>query len=334
MNRYRSLFAVGSAALATALAVSVSACGAEVESADSATISVTNCGVQQHYPSPKAAVAYDVSAIEKMFALGLTDRMRGIVMPKTVTSAIAKSPYRDDYAKVETISEDVLAQEPIVAAKADWVSAGWKSGFSAERGITPDSLERLGIHSYVQEETCYEHGPQHPGTPLEATYADLINLGTIFQVPDRARTLVDSMKAKEASLRERAARKTLHPKLFVYDLGTDEPFTVGNQAAAHTVIELAGARSVTGNLRSRWTSVGWESVVAAQPDGIVVVDYNKQPVAEKIEYLRTASPLRNSPAVVNNRIHVIDYGAMMAGPRNLDTATELADYLESTGLSR
>ena len=181
MNRSRHLLAVPAIAVAAALAA---ACGAQVDSADDPNVDVVNCGVAQSYPSPKAAVPYDVSAIEKMFALDLTDRIKGIVMPKTVASAIARSPYRDDYAKVTTLSDDVLAQEPIVAAKADWVFAGWKAGFSPERGVTPESLEKLGIHSYMQEETCFALGDDavQPPTPLEATYRDLTNLGTIFQI--------------------------------------------------------------------------------------------------------------------------------------------------------
>lgn len=109
---------------------SLSACGAKVEATDEAkNTTVVNCGIEQSYPSPQNAVAYD-TAIEAVFSLGLADRMRGIVMPRSINSVIANSPYKADYEKVETLSDDVLSQETLVNAGADWAYAGWRAGFA------------------------------------------------------------------------------------------------------------------------------------------------------------------------------------------------------------
>ncbi|WP_338013978.1 ABC transporter substrate-binding protein, partial [Corynebacterium heidelbergense] len=328
------------ALLATALlaAAGLTACGADVEDTpQDRNITVTNCGVTQTYPRPQHPVAYDVSAIEKMFSLGLADQMRGIVMPKTVNSAIGKSPYHQDYHSVETISDQVLGQEAIVNAKADWVFAGWQAGFSQERGVTPQSLDKLGIHSYMQEETCYNYGaggtkeanPAAPDQPIEAMYQDLHNLGEIFGVQDRAEKLVRDLRDRERSLHDKvqAIPAAERQKVFVYDSGTDEPYTAGRRAALNSVIDLAGGRSVTGDVDARFTTVGWESIVTAEPDAVVVIDYNKQPVADKINYLRTQSPIKDTPAVKNNRIYVIDYGEAVSNPRNIEAAEKLAGFL-------
>ena len=64
----------------------------------------------------------------------------------------------------------------------------------------------------------------------------------------------------------------------------------------------------------------------------MVVDYNKQPVQEKLDYLRTESPVKDSPAVKNGNIYVMDYGEAVSSPRNMDGAQKLADYLRSKGL--
>ncbi|GAA1083220.1 ABC transporter substrate-binding protein [Tsukamurella strandjordii] len=324
------------AALAATIAVTA-ACGARTAEPTAAPIEVTNCGVQQHYPSPTAAVPYDVSAIEKMFALGLTDRIKGIVLPKTVNGVIAKSPYRAEYAKVPVLSDGVLTQEPLVAAKADWAFAGWQAGFSPARGVTPDSLNTLGIGSYMQEETCYNYGDKpadRAANPLADTYADFTNLGAIFRVQDRAAALVDQLRARERALQERADRKRVKPSVFIYDSGTSDPYTAGRRAAADQVVSLAGGRSVTHDVDGRWTAVGWESIVAAQPEVIVIVDYDKQPAQQKIDYLRQASPIKDSPAVRGDRIRVVDYAELVAGARNLDAASTLADYLEQSGVAR
>ncbi|MFI8596409.1 ABC transporter substrate-binding protein [Rothia koreensis] len=315
-------------------ALLLSGCGASVEEDGSGAPkkSVTNCGQTTSYPSPGKAVAYDVSAIEKMFSLGLADRMRGIVLPKTVSSVIDKSPYRDDYQKVETISDSVLSQESLVSASADWVFAGWQAGFSEERGVTPDSLAKVGINAYMQNETCYNYKSDTSAPePIDATIQDLKDLGTIFDVQDRADALVSDLEQRRKKLAE-DPRPEDQSRVFVYDSGTSEPYTAGKRTATNSVVELAGARSVTSDVDARWDTVGWESVVTADPQAIVVVDYNKQPVEDKIDYLKNESPIKDSPAVREDNVYVMDYGEAVAGPRNIEAAEKLSEYLRERGL--
>ena len=57
-------------------------CGAQVQkdAASGAEKTIENCGRSSTYPTPQKAVAYDVSAIEKMFSLGLAEQMRGCLL--------------------------------------------------------------------------------------------------------------------------------------------------------------------------------------------------------------------------------------------------------------
>ena len=132
------------AGLLAAGLLTTTGCGAEVEPAaknPSGAVTVSNCGRKVTYPRPQRPVAYDVSGAEKMFALGLADRMRGYVMNELGDPSIEGSPWRKDYAKVERLGTARITREIVVDAKADWVLAGWNSGFSEERGITPDAAE-------------------------------------------------------------------------------------------------------------------------------------------------------------------------------------------------
>lgn len=308
-------------------------CGADVASESDrgpTPVTVENCGEEITYPRPKRAVAYDMSSTEKMFALGLADRMRGIVMPTTADPAVQRSPYLDDYESVDVLSTDVLSREVVVDAKADWVLAGWNSGFSEERGITPALLDEVGIHSYQHTESCFDYG-DNPVTvpPLDALYTDLRQIGRIFHVEARAENLVDDLKARATKLRKNQPDEPA--RVFVYDSGTDKPFTSGAQAAPNAIIELAGGQNILHDVQQRWTTVGWESVVRARPEVITVVDYGDQPVEDKIEFLKSHPPLKSTPAVRNERFHVLDYGTAVSGPRNIDAAEELADYLRSIG---
>lgn len=316
------------AALTSTALLALTACGATVDnSAEGTEITTHSCGVEQKYPRPQRPVAYDVSSIEKMFSLGLAEQMRGIVLPKTIKSAIDKSPYKEDYAKVDMLSDDVLSQEVLVNAQADWAMAGWQGGFSQERGVTPESLQKVGINSYLQEETCFDYdaaGRDAEKDPIAAMYKDIEHLGEIFQVEDRAGSVVAGLKKREQALLKNTKEFTPRPRVFIYDSGTDSPYTAGKHTALNSVVELAGGKSVTADVNARFTSVGWEPVVKAEPEEIVVIDYNKQPVEEKIRFLTQESPLKNSPAVRAGRIHVIDYGEAVSSPRNIDAAESLS----------
>ncbi|GAA1198354.1 ABC transporter substrate-binding protein [Prauserella alba] len=310
------------------------ACGADVQRnarEGPRPVTVENCGKQITYPLPRNAVAYDMSATEKMFALGLADRMRGIVMPSTADPAVERSPYREDYRSVETLSTDVLGFETVVDAEADWVLAGWGSGFSEERGITPQRLDEVGISSYQFTESCFNYG-ENPVTvpPMEALYTDLRQIGRIFHVEDRAQQLVSDIQRRAEQLR--SSRPEGDPaRVFIYDSGTDQPFTSGNQASPNAIVSLAGGENIFSDLKQRWTTVGWEPVVKANPEVITVVDYGDQPVEEKIAFLKSHPPLASTPAVRNDRFHVLDYGEAVSGPRNIDAAEELAEYLRGIG---
>lgn len=321
-------------ALALPAAMLLGACGAEVEGgADaSAEVSIENCGETRTYPRPEKAIAYDMSSIEKMFALGLQDRMRGMVLPASAADPAARSTYAEDYEATENLSTDVLSLETVVDSEADWVLAGWSSGFSEERGITPARLDELGIGSYQHTESCFTYGEDPVVVPpLEALYTDLEQIGEVFGVEDRAEAVVTDIEDRFAALEERRTPGE-GPRTFIYDSGTSAPYTSGAQGMPHEIVERAGAEHVFGDLQQRWTEVGWEAVVERDPEVIAVVDYGDQPVEDKIGFLKSHPGLRTTPAVRNDRFYVLDYGLAVSGPRNVDAAEQLADWLEEEGL--
>ncbi|MEV5543682.1 ABC transporter substrate-binding protein [Saccharopolyspora shandongensis] len=309
-------------------------CGASVEPAAQngpAPVTVTNCGVPVPYPRPQRPVSYDVSGTEKMFALGLADRMRGYVMNAQAEPSIAGSPWRADYARVPRLGTSRITREIVVDAQADWVLAGWGSGFSEERGITPQLLDQLGIRSYVHTETCWDYGDKQPVPPLEALYADLQNLGRIFGVEQRADELVAELRGRIAKVEQGRPVGVTPVPVFVYDSGADQPYTAGRHAAPTDIIAAAGGRNVLADVGKGWTTVGWESVVAAKPEVIVIIDYAGQSAAEKQAFLESLPAMRSVPAVQQKRYFVLSYGDAVSGPRNVKGAEDFAAYLRSIG---
>lgn len=321
--------AVGSAVAAVLL---LNACGADVTSdagTSTDTVTVKRCGEPVEYTVPRRAVAYEGGSADKLFALGLTDHVHGYVMPPA-NPPVSESPWASEYAEVKMLSDDLLNKEVVVEARADLVVAGWNSGFKDERGITPEILDGLGIQSFMHTESCFNY-PGHPerATPFEALYTDLERLGRIFRVEDRARRVVAGLKQRVDAVAGRAPADRRPLPVFLYDSGTDQPFTAGNQVPPNDIIRIAGARNVFDGLDQRWTQVTWEAVARSEPEIVMILDYGDRPAQKKIDFLRRSPHTRDLPAVRKNNFFVLDYNEGISGPRNIDGLEKFAAYLRT-----
>ena len=330
-RRFRSV-ALGSALASTVL---LGGCGADVATDDGKAAAkkttVKRCGEPVSYTVPKRAVAYEGGSADKLFALGLADHVHGYVMPPA-NPPVKESPWASDYARTKMLSDDLLNKEVVVDAKADLVVAGWNSGFKDERGITPKILDKLGIQSFMHTESCYDY-PGHPEkvTPFKALYTDLDRLGRIFRVEDRADKVVAGLRKRVAAVEKKAPGGERVP-VFLYDSGTDQPFTAGNQVPPQDIIESAGGRNVFSGLDQRWTQVNWEAVTKAEPEVVMILDYGDQPAEKKIEFLKKSPHTKELPAVRKNHFFVLDYNEGISGPRNIDGLEKFGKYLR--GLHR
>jgi iron complex transport system substrate-binding protein len=317
------------AAPAVALALLLAGCGAEVapEEGAPAPVTVARCGEEVGYQRPERAVVYEAGSADKLFSLGLADAVRGYVMPPA-NPPVEESPWAADYARTELLSQDLLNRELVVDAGADLVVAGWRSGFSEQRGITPEILDGLGIQSFMHAESCFNY-PGFPErvTPFEGLYTDLERLGAIFGVQERAAAYVAELRGRVAAVQEAAPRLDPPPSVFLYDSGTDRPFTAGSQVPPNEIISFAGARNVFADLEGRWVDVGWEAVVQAQPEIIIILDYQDQPAQEKIAFLESHPALQSVPAVRHDRYFLLDYNEAISGPRIVDGAEHFAEYV-------
>ena len=319
-----------------ATTVLLSGCGAQVEEPSQASLDTTTvkrCGEDVEYRTPERVVAYEAGSADKLFALGLADHVHGYVMPPA-NPPVEESPWADDYASVEFLSDDLLNRELVVDAEADMVVAGWNSGFSDERGITPEILDGLDVQSFMHTESCFNY-PGHPErvTPFEGLYTDLERMGEIFGVPERSEELVADYRSRVETVVEQAPEGDPVP-VFLYDSGTDQPFTAGNQVPPDDIISHAGGENIFGDLEERWTQVGWESVVEAEPEVIIILDYGDQPAEDKIDFLTSSPTMAEVPAVVEENFFVLDYNEGISGPRNIDGLEKFAEYLREFDQNR
>lgn len=274
--------------------------------------------------SPRRAVSHDINLTEMMLALGLRERMVGYTgisgwktAPPELKAALGTLP---------ELARRYPPLEALVDAHADLYVAGWLYGMQVGGPVTPSALADFHIATYELRESC-AHVMRRPAASLEDTYTDLRNLGAIFDVDARAAQIVAGMQQRVTAVRTALAHRSQTPRVFVYDSGQDKPFSAGALAMPTALIEAAGGRNVLGDVRQSWTQVGWETVVARNPEFIVIVDYGPITARQKIQFLLDNPALASVAAIRSHRFIVLPYDAATPGIHNAEAVETIAHAL-------
>ena len=269
---------------------------------------------------PKRAISNDVNLTEMMLVLGLADHMvgyTGISGWKTLDEEM-----RANVKQLPELSSKYPTKEVIVGANADFFFAGWNYGMKVGGEVTPETLEPFGVKVYELTESC-THIMKKGKASIDDMYADLLNLGSIFNVEDRAKNLVNDYKAELKSFKSNL--ETGEPvRAFVYDSGEDTPFTAGLYAMPTALIEAAGGVNVMNDFEKSWGTVTWEEVVAQNPEVIIIVNYGSVTADQKRAFMMSNPAFANIEAVKNDRFVTLEYVEATPGPRNIKAIKTLA----------
>ncbi|WP_032399703.1 ABC transporter substrate-binding protein [Rhodococcoides fascians] len=328
-------------ALTLAVATLVlSGCGAEVESAagpEGPAVTVANCGEPLTVTGvPARVVTNDTGITEMMFALGLADHIVGYSAQASKAGDIESSPWKADFQSTHDIG-DAFTREAVQAVNPDFVFAGWNYGYKESTGLTPDWVRSIGATPYQLTEACRQPGTTQRGImdPLDALYADIENLGDIFDVRDRADSLVAEYQSQIAVANATVPTGQEPARVFLYDSADPAPFTSGRNAAPSQIFREAGGVNIFDDIDNSWTTASWEAAAQRDPQVIVIVDYNSgvgETVEVKTEQLRQNPLMSGTIAVRENNIMALPYAALVEGPRNPQAAGAIAEFLRSKGL--
>ena len=268
---------------------------------------------------PKRAISNDVNLTEMMLVLGLTDRMVGYTGISGWNKLDAKM--REGVNALPELSKKYPSKEVLVGADADFFFAGWNYGMKVGGEVTPQTLEPFGIKVYELTESC-THIMKKNKASIEDMYNDLLNLGRIFGVEERAKSLVDGYRLELS--KERKDHKAENPlRVFVYDSGEDAPFTAGLYAMPTALIEAAGGTNVMDDFQKSWGTVTWEEVIDRNPEVIVIVNYGNVTAEQKREFMMSNPAFANLDAVKNDRFVTLEYVEATPGPRNINAVKTL-----------
>lgn len=283
-------------------------------------VTVQSCNREVTFDAaPTRAISNDVNLTEMMLVLGLRESMigyTGISGWKTLDEAM-----REGVAELPELSAKYPTREVLVGAEPDFFFAGWNYGMRVGGEVTPETLAPFGIAVYELTESCIHLGAK-AGVTMQDMYDDLLNLGRIFGVEDRATALVAGYEARLAEVTAGVDRSD-PLRVFVYDSGEESPYTAGRYAMPTALIELAGGVNVMDDLGRSWTGIAWEPVVERNPQVIVIVNYGDVTAEQKIAFIKGNPAFADIDAVVNDRFVVLDYNEATPGPRNIQAVEKL-----------
>ena len=273
--------------------------------------------------APERPIVNDANMTQTILDMGLLDRFVGIsrawvdvlVAPPEVLEKVKAKEYSDPYPALEAI----LGQNP------DFYFAGWQYGFSEETGVTPQSLASLGVKSYVLNESCIRIGQRGP-ISMEIMYADVLALGQIFGVEDRAETMVADFRRRVEDVTRRVSDVSDRPRVMYCGNSCnsdDPPWVIGAEGMPRLLIELAGGENIFDDIKDSYVKASWEDIIDRDPEWLVIMPspYTQE---EVFNYLTTSPNLQNVSAVKNKNFVFLTSPYTEPSTRNVDALEKIA----------
>lgn len=264
--------------------------------------------------APKKAASLSGFTTEMLLALGLEDSIAGYSFQDNEVL----NEYKDAHAKLTKLADTMPSKEALLGAETDFVT-GWMSTFS-ENNFSSSFCKSNNIKIYVPK--C-----ESPNATMETVYSDFDNLGKIFNVEENAKNIISKLKSEIEETTNKIPKDSKVVKTFIYDSGTDAPFTACNGLPTD-LIRLAGGENIFKDGDKPWAKVTWEEVVKRNPEHIIIMKYNvSDDIDEKIKFLKNNEALKDVDAIKNNKIFVLGLADVTAGVRNSNAIKVIAENL-------
>ncbi|GAB6940258.1 putative F420-0 ABC transporter substrate-binding protein [Isoptericola variabilis] len=288
-------------------------------------LTLDNCGVETTVEAaPQRVVTVKSSTTEMLLALGLGDRIVGSAfldgpVPDSLADAAADVP-----AVADPMAEQVPGAEAVLGLEPDLVYAGWESNLTADGAGDRATLAKLGVASYVSPAAC--KAPEYMPDPLtfDDVFAEIDEVGEVFDASDAAADLVAEQKDTLASVTPDDRGLTA----LWYSSGDDIPYVGAGIGAPQMIMDAVGLENVAADVHDTWTSFSWEQAIEADPDVIVLVDATWNSADQKIERLESNPATARMTAVREGHYLTVPFPASEAGVRNVDAVVDLSAQLD------
>lgn len=289
-------------------------------------ITVDNCGAPLVFDSaPERLVVHDMNMTDMAFALGLQDKIVGLT---GITGWYKTSPEFDTLrGDIPELAPKYPTIENLVAVETDLFFAGWYYGMKPGGDVTPDTLAPFGIKTMILTESCVHLDKDRPEASMDLLFDDVLRLGKVMQVEEKAEALVAGWQ-EELSAIEAQTAGLAKPRVFLLDGPADAPFTAGKFAIPDAMIAAAGGENVTHDMDTSWGRTSWETVAAANPEFLVLLDYQTgNGAADTFKFLLEHPVMSLTDAVKNERWIGLRYEELTPGPANIKAIAKMVEAM-------
>jgi len=246
--------------------------------------------------APERVITFWTNSLETMLALGLGDRVicavgmtEEHILPE-LQGEVAKMKENIEYQNDFVNSNAAMSKEAAIMMEPDFI-LGWKSSFNDKTVGDVTYWNEEGIGTYI----ALNSNDVSANRTLENEYTDILNIGKIFNVEDKAEELVDEMKAAVANATaavEGQEKRTVLVIEFMKDSiwNYDKTMLAGNMVI-----------SMGGDLLDAPSDLGKEDLLNLDPDVIFVIGSSE----EKLQKLTEDPGLASLTSVQNGDCYLI-----------------------------
>ena len=266
--------------------------------------------------APENVLVVYQGCIETLLALGLEDHIGAAAgldnaVPEDQQAAFEKLNYLDEFTpSLETVT--MLDPDMIFS---------WGSYFGESTlGSANDWVEK-GVNTYINSNTKGDGSDR----VLENEYKDILNMGIIFDVQDKAEEIVNNMKDTIKSVLDQTESIEERPRVMILEFLGDSITNYGKSSLGGDMVTQLGGILVN----EEYTSIGQEDVITANPDVIFIVympysgDDPETVESDNMNKLLENEVYQSLDAIENGRVYPIMLSEMYA------SATRTQDGIET-----
>lgn len=270
--------------------------------------------------APEKVLAVYQGSIETMLALGLEDHLVATAgldneVPDNQKAAFSKVKYLDEFTP---------SLETVTMLEPDMIFS-WGSLFGEKTLGDAKEWVNKGTNIYMNTNTHPKDGDTAYAKTLENEYNDILNIGKIFDVQDKAEAIVKNMKETIEKTKAATADIDEKPDVLVLEYSGETFYNYGGSTLGGDMVTQLGGNLLNSDVKS----LGKEDLITANPDVIFVVympyagDDPEEVKQTHLNYILGDEALASLDAVKNNRVVPIMLSEMYA------SATRTQDGIET-----
>ena len=266
--------------------------------------------------APEKVVAIYQNSIETLLELGLEDK----IIASAGLDHDVKDKYKDAFSKVNYLNEFTPSKEAIIMQQPDFILS-WYSIFDDKQLGDVDYWHKNNINTYMSLNSGLSEN-----RTIENEVTDILNLGKIFNVEDKAKVLVDKINSSVKETKESIKNKKQETTLII-EYSDEKISTYGKKQLAGDMVTQLGAKL----LNEQGGNISNEDLINLNPDSIFVVymdRLNENVAKEEVNKVLQNKALSSLSAVKNKRVYPIALGEMYSsGIRTIDGINTFANGL-------